>query len=80
MATYRLRVYTGPGRAAIDLGRKVRRAGLRVPTTGTEHIYVDIAAADCIDAQIKMQDALRHKYKKDFGLRPSSCTRRKRSR
>ena len=75
MATYRLRVWVGPV-AVVEMGRKLRRAGLRVPTTGTEHLTVDVSARDCTDATIKMSDALRRKYKKDFGLRPASCKRR----
>jgi len=78
MATYRLRVWVGPV-GVVEWGRKLRRAGLRVPTTGTEHLTVDVKATDCTDATIKMSDALRRKYKKDFGLRPASCTLRKRS-
>jgi hypothetical protein len=79
MATYRLRVWVGPV-SVVEMGRKLRRAGLRVPSTGTEHLTIDVKATDCTDATIKMRDALHRKYKKDFGLRPASCSRRPRSR
>jgi len=79
MATFRLKVWTGPV-AAFEMGRKLRRAGLRVPTTGTEHFYVDVKANDCTDARIKLSDTLRRKYKKDFGLRAATCQVRRRHR
>ena len=82
MATYRLKVWTGPV-SAVELGRKLRRAGLRVPTTGTEHLYVDVKADKqhgCAGAEHNMRAMLVRKYKKDFGLKASSCHLRKRSR
>lgn len=77
VATYRMRIWVGPV-DVVDWGRKLRRAGLRVSNTGTEHVTVDVKASDCTDATIKMQDTLRRKYKKDFGLKPASCRRRSR--
>jgi hypothetical protein len=76
MRMYRLKVWTGPS-AAIELGRRARRAGLKVPTTGTEHIYVDVKGADCAAAQHNMRATLMRKYKKDFGLRAVSCAARR---
>lgn len=75
MSTYRLRVWVGPV-DVVEWGRKLKRAGLRVASTGTEHLTVDVKATDCTDATIKMSDALRRKYKRDFGLRPATCRRR----
>jgi hypothetical protein len=75
MATYRLKVWTGPV-GVVEWGRKLRRAGLRVPTTGTEHVYVDVEASKqhgCAGATHNMRAALMRKYKKDWGFKPESC-------
>jgi hypothetical protein len=75
MATYRLKVWVGPVNV-VEWGRKLRRAGLRVPTTGTEHLYVDVNAEKqhgCAGAEHNMRAALMRKYKKDWRLRASSC-------
>lgn len=77
MATYRLKIWTGPT-LAVELGRRLRRAGLKVPVTGTEHVYVDVKGVDCAGAQYNMRAALQRKYKKDWGLRAQSCARRPR--
>lgn len=69
MPVFRLKVHTGPV-SVVEMGRKIRRAGLKVKTVGTEHVYVDVAATDCTDARIKMEDKLRQKYRSTFGLRP----------
>jgi len=76
MPTYRLRYWTGPV-DVVAFGRKLRRAGLRVPNTGTEHLTVEVKATDCTDATIKVSDTLKRKYKKDWGLRPASCSMRR---
>ena len=79
---YRLKVWTGPS-AVVEMGRKLRRAGLRVPSTGTEHLLVDVSAGaqnGCAGAEHNMRAALMRKYKKDFGLRATSCSPRKKGR
>lgn len=73
MPTFRMKVHTGPVNVS-EYGQKLKRAGLKVVTVGTENVYVDVVAADCTDARIKMEDKLRRKYKRDFGLpRSSTC-------
>ena len=76
MPTYRLKVWTGPT-LAVELGRRARRAGLKVAVTGTEHIYVDVKGSDCYAAEHNMRAQLYRKYRKDWGLRAQSCTRRR---
>lgn len=79
MATYRLKVWTGPA-LAVALGRRLRRAGLQVPSTGTEHLYVDVKAQDCAGAVHNLRAQLRRKYQNDFGLRAETCSLRKKRR
>lgn len=81
MPTYRLKVWTGP-LDVVSWGRKFRRAGLKVPTTGTEHLYVDVKSTEgCAGALHNMRASLMRKYKRDWGFRAASCSRRtKRSR
>jgi hypothetical protein len=74
MTTYRLKVWTGPT-LVVELGRRMRRAGLHV-ITGTEHVYVDAQGTGCDAAEHNMRAALYRKYKKDYGLRAVSCSRR----
>jgi len=79
MATYRLKVWTGPV-GVVEIGRRVRGAGLKSYTTGTEHIYVDVKGQSCDGAAWNMRAQLFRKYRKDFGLRAVSCHIRKKSR
>jgi hypothetical protein len=72
VARYRLRVWTGPS-VVVELGRKFRKAGLRVPVVGTENLHVDVTASDCYGAEQVARAALRRKYKKDVGLDVRSC-------
>ena len=72
--TYRLKVWTGPT-LAVELGRRVRRAGMKV-ITGTEHILVDVKGTDCAAAEHNMRAALFSKYRKDWGLKSRECRRR----
>lgn len=74
MTTYRLKVWTGPT-LATQLGRRMRRAGLRV-IVGTEHVYVDVKGTGCKAAEHNMRATLHRKYKKDYGVRATSCKRR----
>lgn len=74
MATYRLKVWTGPV-AAVAIGRKLRRAKLRT-ITGTEHVYVTLRADSCAAATLAMRARLRSRYGKDFGLRAAECGRK----
>lgn len=79
MTKYRLKVWTGPS-YAVETGRWVRRAGLKVPVTGTEHICVDVEGTSCAAANHNMRAMLYRKYRTDRGLRASSCTRRPRKK
>jgi len=65
--TYRLKVWTGPT-LAVEMGRRLRRAGLKVPITGTEHVIVHVAGTDCAGAIHNMRAALYRRYKKDWSL------------
>lgn len=71
---HRLKVWTGPT-LVVELGRRLRRAGLKVPVTGTEHLYVVVEGSDCSAAQHNMRAALYRKYRKDWGLRATECRR-----
>jgi hypothetical protein len=72
MPTYQLKVWTGPT-LAVELGRRVRRAGLKVPITGTEHIYVNVKGTSCAAANHNMRAALYSKYRMDWGLSSREC-------
>lgn len=77
MPQYRLKVWTGPV-DVVQWGRKFRRAGLKVPIVGTEHLYVDVKeASSCAAAQHNMRAMLRRKYKKDWGFKYTTCKRRR---
>ena len=75
MKTYRLKVWTGPSYAK-EMGRWMRRAKLKVPVTGTEHVYVDIKGTSCKGAEHNMRAMLYRKYRSDRGVRASSCRTR----
>jgi len=79
MALYRLKVWTGPV-SVVEIGRRVRRAGFKSYTTGTEHIYVDVKGQTCGGAEHNMRAQLFRKYGKDWGLRAASCQMRKKRR
>lgn len=70
--TYRLQLHTGPTQVK-HFSRIVKRAGLKVASTGTEHLYVDVRGISCNDAERKMQTSLVKKHKKGFGLRVRQC-------
>ena len=71
---YRCSIWTGPA-YAVRLGRYIRRAGVRTPIIGTEHVYVDMKATSRDGAAWNVTAMLYRKYKTDFGLRPNCVTR-----
>lgn len=72
MKTYRLKVWTGPSYVK-EMGRMIKRAHLKVPVVGTEHVYVDVKGTSCYGAAWNMQAMLYRKFRTDFGLRVSGC-------
>lgn len=79
--TYRLRLHTGPVKAAQrSVTRQLKRAKAgKVVTTGPEHVYIDIKANDCSDAQMRVAKALQKKGLRRLSTQmwSTSCARRK---
>ena len=76
MNTYRIEVYTGPVNVKI-LSRIAKRAGLKVVSTGTQHLHIDVKAPDCYAASAKMRHAVKKKFGRDYGFgRRDACTLR----
>nr|PZN18207.1 MAG: hypothetical protein DIU80_23240 [Chloroflexota bacterium] len=76
-----MRLHTGPLKAEQrSVTRQLKRAKLRVVTSGTEHVYVDVKANDCSDAQVRVVKALQRKGLKRLATRvwAASCQRRPR--
>lgn len=79
--TYRLRLHTGPVKAARrGIARQLKRAKIKVVTTGTEHVYADIKANSCEDAQFRLAKALQKKGFRRLSTQAfaTSCSRRPR--
>lgn len=80
--TFRLRLHTGPLKdARRSIARQLKRAKAgRVVTTGTEHVYIDVKANDCTDAQMRIAKALQKKGLRRLSTQmwSASCQRRKR--
>jgi hypothetical protein len=79
--TYRLRLHTGPVKEARrSVARQLKRAKAgKVVSTGTEHVYVDVKANSCEDAQMRLAKALQKKGLKRLSTQAwgASCQRRK---
>lgn len=81
MSTYRLSLHTGPLKAERKgVARMLKRARLKVITTGTERVYVDVKASDCEDAKLRVEQALQAKGLRRLSLRASSMTCQRRAR
>jgi hypothetical protein len=79
--TYRLKLHTGPVKdARRSVARQLKRAKVRVITSGTEHVYVDVKANSCEDAQMRLAKALQQKGLKRLATQAwgTSCQRRSR--
>jgi hypothetical protein len=79
--TYRLKLHTGPVKAAQrSVARQLKRAKAgRVKVTGTEHLYVDVKANSCEDAQMRLAKSLQKKGLRRLATQAwsTSCQRRK---
>jgi hypothetical protein len=69
MATFLLRVWTGPCLVR-QLADKARDAGVTVTCEGTEHVYVRADGSDGDAAAWNVLVDLVRKHGTDFGLRP----------
>jgi hypothetical protein len=79
--TFRLRLHTGPVKEARrSVARQLKRAKVRVVTGGTEHVYVDVKATSCEDAQMRLAKALQKKGLRRLATQAwgTTCARRKR--
>lgn len=75
MNTYRCVVWTGPTLVK-PFARVLKRAKIRVAQTGTEKLLVDVKGSDAYAASHNMRAALMRKYKRDWGLQATGCTKR----
>ena len=78
--TFRLRLHTGPVKEARrSVSRQLKRAKIRVVSTGTEHVYADVKANSCGDAQMRLAKALQKKGLRRLSTQAwtTSCQRRK---
>lgn len=78
--TFRLKLHTGPVKEAQrSVSRQLKRAKIRVKVTGTEHVYADVKANSCEDAQMRLAKALQKKGLKRLATQAwsTSCQRRK---
>lgn len=79
--TFRLRLHTGPLKAEQrSVARQLKRSKAKAVTTGTEHVYVDVKATSCDDAQYRLAKALQAKGLRRLSTRiwSTSCQRRPR--
>jgi hypothetical protein len=79
--TYRLRLHTGPVKEARrGVARQLKRAKIKVVSTGTEHVYADVKANSCEDAQMRLAKALQAKGLRRLSTQvwAASCQRRSR--
>lgn len=74
MPAYRCEIWTGPI-AVKQISRRLKRAKLRVVSTGTEKIHVDVKASDSDAARSKVVDAFHQKFKARF-RHPLGCWKR----
>lgn len=72
MKTYRIKVWTGPT-LALQIGRMMKRAHIKVSAIGTEHVYVDMKGTSCAAAGWNMLVMMQRKFRTNFGLRPGTC-------
>lgn len=79
--TYRLTLHTGPVKAAQrSVTRQIKRAKAgKVVSTGTEHVYIDVKANSCEDAQMRIARSLQKKGLRRLSTQmwAASCQRRK---
>jgi hypothetical protein len=78
--TYRLRLHTGPVKEARrSVARQLKRAKIKVAVSGTEHVYADVKANSCEDAQMRLAKALQKKGLRRLSTQAfsTSCTRRR---
>lgn len=69
MATFALRIWTGPTMAAV-LSEKLTAANVHVACVGTEHVYVHGEGCDAAGAAWNVLVSLTMRHGTDFGLRP----------
>jgi hypothetical protein len=60
-----------------QIRQRLRAAKVKVVSSGTESILVDAPGTSCAGASWNVLAALYRKHKTDFGLRPTSCTKRR---
>lgn len=79
--TFRLRLHAGPLRQALrSVARQLKRSKIKVVSTGTEHVYADVKATSCDDAQYRLAKALQAKGLRRLASQAwaASCQRRPR--
>ena len=78
--TFRLRLHTGPGGAVRSVARQLKRAKIKVVSSGTEHVQADVKANSCEDAQMRLAKALQKKGLRRLSTQAWGASCQKRSR